>query len=104
MANTIKGKPGDPSASATGRAYHLRLRMWLSRWAATERLVLQSARRNPTRLRHLGGIQRHVDLPDGTSRMTYKYTFTTPDERRQTGRWWNRELIGTFYGPVALQR
>ena len=33
----------------------------------------------------------------------YRYTFTTPSEHRATGRWWNRELVGTFYGPVALR-
>ena len=28
----------------------------------------------------------------------------TPAEHRQTGRWWNRQLVGTFYGPAALNR
>jgi len=32
----------------------------------------------------------------------YRYTFTTPDERRASGRWWNRELVGAFMGPVTL--
>jgi hypothetical protein len=32
------------------------------------------------------------------------YNFTTPDERRKSGRWWTRQLVGTFYGPVALSR
>jgi hypothetical protein len=32
----------------------------------------------------------------------YRYRFTTPDERRTTGAWWNRQLVGTFYGPVSL--
>jgi len=32
----------------------------------------------------------------------YKYTFTTPDERRVTGRWWHRELVGAFTEPVTL--
>ena len=30
----------------------------------------------------------------------YRYTFTTPDEHRKNGLWWNRQRIGTFYGPV----
>jgi hypothetical protein len=34
----------------------------------------------------------------------YLYKFTTPDERRRSGLWWNRQLIGTYYGPVALTR
>jgi hypothetical protein len=32
----------------------------------------------------------------------YRYTFTTPDERKASGRWWNRELVGAFMGPVTL--
>ena len=35
--------------------------------------------------------------------MYYAYRFTTPDEHRRTGRWWNRELLGVYYGPVALR-
>jgi len=33
----------------------------------------------------------------------YLYTFTTREEHRQTGLWWNRRLIGTFYGPASLR-
>ena len=32
----------------------------------------------------------------------YRYRFSTPDEHRERGLWWNRELIGTFYGPVSI--
>jgi hypothetical protein len=32
----------------------------------------------------------------------YEYSFTTPDERRATGRWWNRHLLGSFLRPVSL--
>jgi hypothetical protein len=34
----------------------------------------------------------------------YRYTFTTPDERRTSGRWWNRQLVGAFTQPVALPK
>jgi hypothetical protein len=33
----------------------------------------------------------------------YKYRFTTPDERRKTGRWWNRDLLGEYFSPVTLK-
>jgi len=26
----------------------------------------------------------------------YRYRFTTPDERRRTGDWWQRELVGEY--------
>jgi hypothetical protein len=32
----------------------------------------------------------------------YLYKFTTPDEHRKSGLWWNRQLIGTFYGPASV--
>ena len=32
----------------------------------------------------------------------YLYKFTTPAERRATGRWWNREPAGLYYPAVRL--
>jgi hypothetical protein len=32
----------------------------------------------------------------------YRYNFTTPDERRATGRWWNRILVATYLRPISL--
>jgi len=29
------------------------------------------------------------------------YEFTDPETRRETGRWWDRERVGTYYGPVG---
>ena len=43
-----------------------------------------------------GAPPRYVRAQD------HLYKFTTPDEHRDSGRWWNRQLIGTFYGPVSL--
>jgi hypothetical protein len=34
----------------------------------------------------------------------YRYRFTTPEERRRTGRPWSRELVGMFFGPVSLEQ
>ena len=31
----------------------------------------------------------------------YRYRYTTPDERRDTGDWWVRERVGPYYGPVS---
>ena len=31
----------------------------------------------------------------------YKYEFTTYDERRQTGKWWNRRPLSVFHPPVS---
>jgi hypothetical protein len=32
----------------------------------------------------------------------YDYHFTTIAERRSTGAWWNRKLIGEYLPPISL--
>jgi len=32
----------------------------------------------------------------------YRYSFTSPEEHRTTGRCWNRRLLGDYYPPVSL--
>lgn len=34
----------------------------------------------------------------------YRYRFASPEERRATGAWWARELIGVYLPPVSLTR
>jgi hypothetical protein len=33
----------------------------------------------------------------------YLYHFTTPDEHRRTGRWWDRRLIAPYFPAVRLK-
>ena len=35
--------------------------------------------------------------------LIYDYRFTTPEERKTTGQWWERELQGSYVPPVSLQ-
>jgi hypothetical protein len=35
--------------------------------------------------------------------MLYRYQFTSPEERRQTGNWWKRELVRPWFPPVSMQ-
>ena len=35
--------------------------------------------------------------------MVYQYRFTNFDERRQTGNWWKRESLGTYFPPISLR-
>ncbi|HEV2021183.1 MAG TPA: lipase maturation factor family protein [Terriglobales bacterium] len=35
--------------------------------------------------------------------LLYDYRFTTPEERRQTGAWWARDLRGLYVPPVSLK-
>jgi hypothetical protein len=107
----FKGKPGDPWRLPPQVApYHMRLDwlMWFESMAPFPQsgwffnLLAGILRGDPQTL----GLLRTNPFPARPPRflraLYYRYTFTTPDEHRKTGRWWNRELVGTFYGPVAL--
>jgi Lipase maturation factor len=107
----FKGKPGDPARLPPQVApYHLRLDwlMWFeamspspqSGWFVNLLAKLLEGDRGTL------SLLRTNPFPSAPPRYIraqyYRYTFTTPDERRASGRWWNRELVGGFYGPVAL--
>jgi Lipase maturation factor len=34
----------------------------------------------------------------------YEYTFTSVEERNETGRCWNRSLVGEYYPPISIKR
>jgi len=109
----FKAKPGDPARRPPQYApYHLRLD-WLMWFAAMstpddypwfpkllvkflegDRGVLSLIRSNP--------------FPDRPPRwiraQLYFYRFTSAEERRRTGRWWNRRLVGPYFPAVRLNR
>jgi hypothetical protein len=107
----FKGKPGDPARRPPQVApYHLRLD-WLMWFAAMsppaahpwvlalmerlllgDRATLKLLRRNP--------------FPDRPPRFVrarlYRYRFTTWRERKATGAWWSRVLVGEYLSPLRL--
>jgi hypothetical protein len=110
----FKGKPGDilhrPPQVAP---YHLRLD-WLMWFAAMPSRQLTY----PPWLIHLVGkllegdgptlaLLRKNPFPEAPPHyiraLTYHYRFTSPAERRQTGCWWRRELVGTYLPPLSLE-
>ncbi|HTI44368.1 MAG TPA: lipase maturation factor family protein [Vicinamibacterales bacterium] len=108
----FKGKPGDPSRWSPQIApYHLRLDwlMWFeafsprpqSEWFAVllQRLLEGDG---PTL-----SLLKTNPFPDHAPRFLraryYRYRFTTVDEHRQTGRWWNRELVSEYVRPVTRE-
>jgi len=108
----FKGKPGDPARRPPQVApYHMRLDwlMWFeamspqpqSRWFFNLLAGLLNGDANTL------SLLRDNPFPGEPPRFIraqyYRYQFTTPAERRESGRWWKRELIGTFYGPVSLR-
>jgi hypothetical protein len=108
----FKGKPGDPSRRPAQIApYHLRLD-WLMWFAA-----MSSAQDYPwfpqLLLKLLEGDRRVLGLlssnpfpdrpPHWIRAQLYLYRFTSPEERRLTGRWWNRQVVAPYFPAVRLQ-
>jgi len=108
----FKGKPGDPGRMPPLIApYHLRVEwmMWFaamsdyssSPWFVNfmakllegDRAVLGLLRTNP----FPGKPPRYVRA------RLYEFHFTTPEQRRKTGSWWNRTFSGEYFPPVSLQ-
>jgi len=107
----FKGQPTDPDERPGQIApYHYRLDWQL--WFAAMR---PSPRRSPwflallkrlldadnATLSLLGVDPFEGEPPTHVRALRYRYEFTEPDQRRETGRWWNRELVGTYVRPVA---
>jgi hypothetical protein len=90
--------------------YHLRLD-WLMWFAA-----MGYADEHPWFVRFLGkllegdrptlGLLRANPFPDAPPRWVraqlYLYKFTSPKERAQTGQWWKRELVRSYFPAVSL--
>ena len=106
----FKGKPGDPSRWPPQIApYHLRLdwlmwfaalspgyaEPWLPRLAQRllegDRVVSRLLRRDP----FADAPPRHVRA------RLFRYRFTTRQERRETGDWWDRTPVGDVLAPVS---
>lgn len=110
-AYEFRGKPGDIRRRPTQIApYHLRLDwlMWfaampsryypawfplfLAKLLAGDAATLSLLKSNP-----------FPDAPPRAVRaLHYRYRFTTAEERRLTGCWWQRDLVGVYYPPVSL--
>ncbi|HET7305117.1 MAG TPA: lipase maturation factor family protein [Segeticoccus sp.] len=106
----FKGKPGDPKRLPRQFApYHLRLD-WLMWFAA-----LSPAYAEPWFVRMLRALLEgdrplrrllRRDPFDGRPPVAvrarlFRYRFSTPAERRHTGRWWERTLVGDYAGPIS---
>lgn len=108
-----KGKPGDPHRRPPQVApYHLRLD-WLLWFAALspayaaswfdgliERLLVN----DPGTLRLFRTTPFPEQPPTHVRALLYEYRFTTRAERRATGAWWDRRLVGTYLPPVPRRR
>jgi hypothetical protein len=108
----FKGKPGDPRLRPPQVApYHLRLdwlmwfaalspsygRSWfvplMSRLLENDAATLALLRHNPFSERPPSFVRARL----------YRYCFTTWQQRRESGEWWSRELVGDYLRPIALR-
>lgn len=105
----FKGKPGRLNKLPIQVApYHLRLD-WLMWFAGFSRSYAESwfgvllgklLESDPATLK----LIKHNPFPDAPPRfvraLRYEYYFTSPRERRATGNWWRRKLVGIYMPPV----
>jgi Lipase maturation factor len=107
----FRGKPGDPRGRPPQIApYHLRLDwlMWfaaMSQYSAEPWFVNFAAKllegdRAVLSLLETNPFPNHP--PHYVRARLYLYRFTTPQERRQSGAWWKRELVGNWFPEVSL--
>jgi len=115
------GKPGNVRQRPPQIApYHLRLDwlMWFLPFRAvvTSRGVTTPYGYEPWFVHFLAKLLRgdqeilkllaHNPFPDHppyyVRALVYIYRFTTPEEKSETGAWWHRELVGTYFPAVSL--
>ena len=106
----FKGKPGDPRRRPAQIApYHLRLDwlMWFAAMSPRPRDVwfYTLIDRLLEGDRAVLGLLASNPFPDQPPRFVraryFLYRFTTPEERRTTGNWWHRELVGDYLRATA---
>ena len=110
-AYEFKGKPGDPSRLPAQIApYHLRLD-WLMWFAAMSvpshhpwfRALVAKLLLNDRGTLALLRANPFPNAPPNWIRATlYEYRFSSPAERRATGRWWSRREAGLYVPPTRL--
>jgi hypothetical protein len=109
---TFPGKPTDPGRLPPQWApYHLRLdwQLWFAAMAPSPRrspwfvhLCAKLLAADAATLSLLDRDPFDGDPPRHVRALRYRYEFTDGETLRETGRWWDRERVGTYYGPVSL--
>jgi hypothetical protein len=108
----FRAKPTDPRRRPRQIApYHLRLDwlMWFAALGIPRRpawlitLVRRLLEGDAVTLKLLRSNPFPSEPPTFMRARVYRYRFTTPDERRDTGAWWVRDHVGEYIRPVALR-
>ena len=117
----FKAKPGDPARRPPQIApYHLRLdwQMWFLPFTATvvngevrvlrrqawfSNFVVKLLEGDADTLSLLRGNPFPSEPPAFIRARYYRYRYTSWEEKRETGNWWNRELIGNYMNACSLK-
>jgi hypothetical protein len=107
----FRGKPGDVRRRPPQIApYHLRLD-WLMWFAAMSQIgeepwFVNFTAKLLTGDREVLSLLEYNPFPDHPPHWVrarlYLYRFTAPEERRESGAWWKRELVGSWFPEVSL--
>ncbi len=116
----FKAKPGDPRRMPPQFApYHLRLDwlMWFLPFAVSVgesgvyvhgyelwfmRFLRKLLENDPATLKLLRANPFHDAPPRFVRAEFYQYRYTTWRERKETGAWWERRVVGTYMPPISL--
>ena len=72
-----------------------------SRWFFN---FIQRLLTNDRAILSLMGKNPFPDAPPAFVRaLFYRYRYTTPEQKRQTGAWWSRQLLGIYLPPMSIQ-
>jgi hypothetical protein len=106
-----KGQPVAPGKRPPQWApYHLRLdwQLWFAGMTSSPRrhpwfpvLLAKLLEGEEATLSLLGENPFPGEPPEYVRAIRYRYRFTTPEERAETGRWWHRERVGVYVGPLS---
>ena len=109
-AYEFRGKPGSPAQRPRQFApYHLRLDwlMWFlalgapdTRWFEMFLVRLLEGDRPTLRMLRVNPFPQAP--PRYVRARVYRYRYSTPDERRDTGEWWVRSEVGLLVAPLTL--
>ena len=111
-AYDFKYKPGDVTrAPVLVEPHHPRLdwQMWFAALASYEQtpwfepFLARLLEGSPAVLGLLGRNPFPARPPKYVRALAYEYRFTTGPERRATGAWWHRTLLGTYSPPASLR-
>ncbi len=109
----IPGKPTDPSRRPPQIGpYHHRLgwQLWFAAMSPSPGrhpwiypFVEGLLEADPDRLSLLRADPFDGDPPTAVRIRRFRYRFTTPEERAETGDWWDREAVGTYLPAVTIE-